>query len=132
MNDKTDSYNVTSEADQAHDDQWLPDQIVALGIAEFQHNLGRGWYRLTNRTMSMGMQPKYFVRDPRVAMALMEKCLDAGLSHKGIRTALERDRQPYEFEWNKYGDKFGWVSCAIAQSDSLPRAITEACVEALS
>jgi len=72
--DKTDSYNVTAEADQAHDDQWLANQIVALGVGS---KCKLGLYDLFP-----GSRPftyTEFVRDWRVAGAMMEKMTAASM-----------------------------------------------------
>lgn len=113
MNDKTDSYNVTNDADQAHDDQWLADQIVELGVGRKRHpDLGDVFqYTIGATRLRLGQ----FVRDPRVAMALMEKVGP----HKIIIYYTG-------FDWDvEFNEK-------LSVNISLPRAITEACVEALS
>ena len=112
--DNTDSYNVTAEADQAHDDQWLADQIVALGILIKCDN----HYRFPGSAKRVLIARA--VRDWRVAGALMEKCHCLIVQNeRGIWLAK------------------AWVTdesprCEIADSaSSLARAINEACIAAL-
>ncbi len=115
MSDKTDSYDVTAEADQAHDDKWLADQVVALGVA--YSNPG-GSYTLMGH--GYGLMPREFVRDPRVAMALMEKCSMIFIENTPGTWACRADAS--------YGNRTReWY-----HNESQPRAITEACVEALT
>ena len=92
-------------------DKELADRIVALGVGNHQHfSDGRDkgdWYGFD----CTGDTAEYFVRDWRVAGALMEKCK---YTHGGY--------------W------FGvvWDQAGLTHTDeSLPRAICEACVEAL-
>ena len=106
----------------------LADRIVAVGVGKYNSHYG---YYIPGKTHGH-MDSEPFTHSWEVAGALMEKCLDAQLSHKGIRVPLERGRFPYEFEWSKYNPTFShWESLSIAQSDSLPCAINESCVEAL-
>ncbi len=84
MNDKTDSYNVTAEADQAHDDKWLADAVVTLGVGSerggYYSHLGSGflsetqnappWFVRTNQTVDT------FVRDWQVAGPLIVRVIE--------------------------------------------------------
>ena len=70
MDDKTDSYNVTAEADQAHDDQWLADAIVALGVGKATEWVPDVWRYDING--SKDMPDIEFVCDWRVAGACLE------------------------------------------------------------
>ena len=94
-------------------DKELADACVELGVAEPQKDLGTRWYRLNNRTMSMGLQPIHFVRDWRVAGALMEKFTFLAL----ISVIMPKAMHLFEG----------------TESDmSFPRAIIEACVSTQS
>ena len=81
MNDKTDSYDVTAEADQAHDDQWLADAIVALGVGGDTNNRtgdGKEYYEMRRFehgvwTFDYMLETSEFVRDWRVAGACLER-----------------------------------------------------------
>ena len=121
MSDPTDSYNVTAEADQAHDDKWLADAVVALGVGAVDP---KGEYEMWTRCRHEAdyLCIDEFVRDWRVAGALMEKMplADTCLSkeNKWI-VGCYRINSPY--------DKKRFVRI----NESLPRAIIEACVECL-
>ena len=114
--DPTDSYDVTAEADQAHDDKWLADQVVALGVADWS-GIWKGYL-----TMGSGQyQSLYeFVRDWRVAGALMERCQKIYAEYIGEPEQVVYARAENNRTWE-------WPS-----GESLPRTIIEACVEALS
>jgi len=100
-------------------DRELADKCVALGVADTQGAFGMKWYRLNNRTMSMGLQPIHFVRDWRVAGALMEaKCWGVNTVHKGD-------------EWEAHVVPIGQIKEYTARNESAPRAIIEAGCEAL-
>ena len=91
-------------------DQELADAIVALGVATIDtppHE--RSGWRVDNRWITN--DPAIFVRDWRVTGALMEKMSLAELS-----------------------DLFDLLRFAVlaGENESLPRAINEACVEALT
>lgn len=93
-------------------DQELADKVVAHGVGE----LHRGRYWIDNESFLAGG----FVRDWRVAGALMERV------GNGFEYALCVDTwQVTMFE----GSGEGYTA---AEGASLPRAIIEACVEALS
>ena len=98
-------------------DRELADKVVALELdglhGRYAHKAGnREWF-----TYARDMEAKEFVRDWRVAGALMEKC-------SGINT-VRRDGQ-----WKSYAVKNYGVA-STASDDSMPRAIIEACCEAL-
>ena len=123
MNDKTDSYNVTAEADQAHDDKWLADQIVAFGVERpiIEHE--------TRGELNKYYASNYdFVRDWQVAGAMMEKALAPSKHDYDIRIERDITNDHYLVMLSGY-----FVGDAEAgDNKSLPRAINEACVEALS
>lgn len=114
----------------------LADRIVALGVGRKGGKTDSYgdkvvWYCLPDEKLNP-IWAHQFTHSWGVAGAMMEKCLDAGLSHKGLRVPLERDRFPYEFEWKKYNAILSdWISISIAQSDSLPYAIIVASDDAL-
>jgi len=103
-------------------DKELADRIVALGVGEVgaKHRIGAygifdGW------EWSWNME-YHFVRDWRVSGALMERC-DAG------------EVLIWQQKYTKATDV--WIveteiQDADARNESLPRAIIEACVEALT
>ena len=73
-------------------DKELADAVVALGVAEISCNFSHKWYRVLNRTMSMGLQPINFVRDWRVAGALLERLVyEELLDALGDRPAITID-----------------------------------------
>ena len=103
-------------------DQELADKIVALGVGESMGDAGGMAYILPCQVAELATMnaqidtasARYFVRDWRVAGALMEKA-------KCGRWCLLSNE--------------GWYASANdfpVEGDSLPRAINEACVEALS
>jgi hypothetical protein len=97
-------------------DNELADKVVALGVGRLCPDRGFQF-----RTEDLSGVPQEFVRDWRVAGALMEKCVDINVSYR-------------------HGDHIIWNAAvtstqrgrAYGESESLPRAIIEACVEALS
>jgi len=107
-------------------DKELADAVVALGIGEYV----AGAYWLATGPDPIKLDSSEFVRDPRVAMALMEKCLASGID-------VSMSLQSNYFEAPGF-----WITGTVmalsqdieTESDgrgSLPRAIIEACVEAL-
>ncbi len=96
-------------------DKELADKIVALGVGEGPNNYVA--YSL-NEALRNWQPPNYFVRDWRVAGALMEK-VDSTYPEKLIddswQVQASMDATPTE-----------WIT-----NESLPRAINEACVEAI-
>ena len=95
-------------------DKELADRVVALGVGQCQHGK---WYGYDHSGDTAGL----FVRDWRVAGALMEK-VDAHFIEKltDVMWAVRSDK-PYG-----EGKTREWY-----ENESLPRAIIEACVEAL-
>lgn len=93
-------------------DKELADKVIALGVGNNTHDLyAFGAYHVIGCTFTD------FVRDWQVAGALMEKCDDVEIgSLSGDSWAVICNDQSSTQAWNK----------------SLPRAIIEACVEALS
>ena len=100
-------------------DKELADKVVALGVGHFGENPGE--YYL-NRSR-IGLYDS-FVRDWRVAGALMEKCQEIVCGNYNefyARCNIYDQDGEKEYE---YPDRIS--------NDSLPRAIIEACVEALT
>ena len=100
-------------------DKELADKVIALGVG-YQGTYplscdGVGFYHEPYE--DGGMCAELYVRDWRVAGALMEKC-------SGVNT-VRRDGK-----WKSYAVKNFGVALT-AGNDSMPRAIIEACVEAL-
>lgn len=102
-------------------DKQLADRIVALGVGRVE----AGFYFIDSTFGPDGYTRELhkFVRDPRVAMALMEKCNNKWY---GVET-YQDGVGPYHAVVlrSKYTD---W---ARSSNESLPRAICEACVETL-
>ena len=129
MNDPTDSYSALHEEEMAQqkqfDDKELADKIVALGVGQHR-KFGGVPIRYRFIGSDENMYASDFVRDWRVVGALMQKCLD---HKKDFEISLERDitNNEYFASVRSY-----MVSEGQAESgESLPRAINEACVEAL-
>ena len=95
-------------------DKELADKVVALGVFTAL-GTNENIYHIAN---AIPLTAHDFVRDWRVAGALMEKCEDVN--------SVKRRNLGYVIE-SIIGDRTG-----EAQNDSLPRAICEACVEALT
>lgn len=93
-------------------DKELADKVVALGIGDRN---GTAFWRTPS---GHHLDAHEFVRDPRVAMALMERCLLVEIQEDG--------------GWYAHVYAGETESPRNAHSDSLPRAIVEACVLALS
>ena len=105
-------------------DKELADKVVALELdglhGRYAHKAGnREWF-----TYARDMEAKEFVRDWRVAGALMEKCC----FHK-YGTAQFQDGSTDNYTATVEKSKYSHWS--LAENESLPRAIIEACVEAL-
>jgi hypothetical protein len=101
-------------------DQQLADAVIALDIGSHQHfSDGRdkgNWYGYD----STGDSADVFVRDWRVAGSLMEKCHSVYFDELWDGTfSAEATPATESCEWFK------------VENESLPRAIIEACVEAL-
>ena len=96
-------------------DKELADRIVALGVGCFHDGL----YWLSLECPRVGGGPEWLARDWQVAGALMEKVDGIGIDRKKkmvVLAILNEDDKDYMASIN----------------DSLPRAICEACVEALT
>lgn len=111
-------------------DEELADAVVALGVGDSDHDSGISEYDAPIPG-DTPLTADEFVRDWRVAGALMEKCLVS-------RVDLELHLQSNYFEapgfWIK-GIVMDLSDTRERESDgreSLPRAIIEACVEALT
>lgn len=107
-------------------DDELARAVVVLGVANKGQAVGKEFepideYSFFTPGGYFAMSAEDFVRDPRVAMALMDRC-----DHITIEQLV------HDGEWQAMmtpkGSKFGRVE----QDTSLPRAIIAAYVEALS
>jgi hypothetical protein len=96
-------------------DQELADRIVALGVGSSSPLENTMLYCIA----AAFLRDDQFVRDWRVAGAMMEK-----VCHNKLMQIEQWDDST---EW---AVDFGGMACA--DNESLPRAITEACVEALT
>ena len=94
-------------------DKELADKVVALGVGNL---IAAGNYQIGEST---GLYAKQFVRDWRVAGALMERC----------QPTMALDINPENPPWILIHTDIG--KTYEGEDDSLPRAIIEACVEAL-
>ena len=96
-------------------DEELAEAVVALGVGctRFEHSLDPTRYKIPNSHTHLS--PEGFVRDWRVAGALLERC-------EVIAAAKSGNSSFVSDSWN-----FIWPN----GNESLPRAIIEACVEAL-
>jgi hypothetical protein len=103
-------------------DKELADAVVALGVAT-KLNFPDS-YLVENPYYCGSMTAEKLVSDPRVAMALMEKC-------KYVRQWSQRGDDQHEIH-ALYKNRLNENEHGYGLSDSLPRAIIEACVEALS
>ena len=103
-------------------DKELADRIVALWVGDYHiDNMPDYLYSLDNTPFSA----EQFVRDWRVAGALMEKCF--------CMTATHFSERPHKAiaGWQATACMETGMTSVVNGSDSLPRAINEACVEAL-
>ncbi len=109
-------------------DKDLADRIVALGVGVIRPILAiRNQKEVAEHiyippmcdALSAG-GPNMFVRDPRVAMAMMEKLLDKQDFRMAAQILDSTTRAVLI------------VGQSEGQGDSLPRAINEACVEVLT
>jgi hypothetical protein len=113
------SFVFTPNRSTEVNDKELADKVVALGVGTLSADNKSYWLPCGNLYVTSAYK---FVRDWRVAGALMEKALNGerllNIAHDKtvfIFTGLEPPADYIE-----------------VQSESLPRAIIEACVEALS
>jgi len=113
------------------DDKELADRVVALGIG--------GYAKLTEADTEPYdfygdfQSADQFVRDWRVAGALMEKCIGMAIEPLEIDSGYGRGWEVCNcFSVNsKFGGGDHCYKFCKAENESLPRAIIEACVEAL-
>ena len=101
-------------------DKELADKVVALGVAKRFPDEGDWWIYSLNDIGPNGQIAKLFIRDWRVAGALMEK-MDGELLI--WRQAYDNDSPVWIVETH--------LTNADGRDESLPRAIIEGCVEAL-
>ncbi len=97
-------------------DKELADRVVALGVGEYDNKILYSIQHPVHKHWATHISADQFVRDWRVAGALMEKCehVDVFIDDVGIRARAS------------VANGF-----ALASSDNWPRASIEACVEAL-
>jgi len=106
-------------------DTELADKVVALEVGRYWPDASpKPRYDMANGCMFSTSEAPEFLRDWRVAGALMEKCYELDVdvcpdSCDGVVEAI--------FTAEKY-----MPLKTVAIDDSLPRAIIEACVEALA
>lgn len=96
-------------------DKALADRVVALGVGNRKGTVF--WRNPDGHTLDA----PYFVRDPRVAIALMERLDDGEL------TIWKQKYKDFDSVWIVETH----LTRADGHSDSLPRAIVEAAVKAL-
>jgi len=112
------------------DDKSLAIRIVALGVGQFipmknEHGIttrSYDTYAIDGEYFRSPAPDSVFVRDWRVAGALMEKVDAHFIERLSPKTWAVRSDKPYG-----EGKTREWY-----ENESLPRAICEACVEALS
>lgn len=102
-------------------DRELADKIVACGVGRIVGYDDRGQERvvLYRVDREVGTPPDKFVRDWRVAGAMMEKCPAIDIDTIG---------SPWWVCALRHGKPEKWFKVT---SESLPRALIEACAEAL-
>ena len=101
-------------------DRELADRVVALGVG-LRNPDEKDWFVYGIPSLFPATTAKHFVRDPRVAMALMERMIAGELTI--WRQAYDNDSPVWIVETH--------LTNADGRDESLPRAIIEACVEAL-
>jgi len=127
VTDKTDSYDVTAEADKAHDDKWLADQVVALGVGKanqiYPDGIGKFYQVDVDADWQTSVNEAKFVRDWRVAGAIMELCAKR-------RKTIALSFGPEMFCATGAGSSTPTYGVYLERSnESAPRAIIEAGVE---
>ena len=106
-------------------DKTLADRIVALGVyTRFTLQDTDTPYHIAN---AIPLSAKEFVRDWRVAGALMEKCADV----RAIKYVDIEGDELVVADWGVEAIKGNGITSDDVYNESLPRAICEACVEAL-
>ena len=120
-------------------DKELADKVVALGVGGYMDNRtgdGKEYYEMRRFehgtwTFDYMLETAEFVRDPRVSMALMEKCVG-----KPDWMPIQIDRKVRSEIthrcWIERTHSGTETETYHARDESLPRAINEACVEALT
>lgn len=109
------------------DDKELADAVVALGVGSIYSFGGKQYYYIAGvipRRLSLNAD--LFVHDPRVAMALMERMGPHKIETNYCKYTDGSEDWLCYIEHNDTLDKLAQV-----RNESLPRAITEACVKAL-
>ncbi len=104
-------------------DQELADRVVALGVGRIlAKDSGKG-YRFAGQFLTSSQ----IVRDPRVAMALMEKC-----AVRGFHVTLGKTGQYKAQDGQRYcsAGRTG-LPAHVAYGDESAHTITQACVQAL-
>lgn len=101
-------------------DKDLADRVVALGVGKTGPEPFDNYYYHGKDAAVLAFA---FVRDWRVAGALMERCWSVDIYREDDRYDVEA--------WTRSGPEFGRAHQYEGQDQSLPRAIIEACVKAL-
>ena len=121
-------------------DRELADRIVALGVgsmlsAKNKHGVyvrSYPWYEVNDDEFMAGSTKKsasHFVRDWRVAGAMMEKVINKDNREDNGNYDIQTHHESGKY-WTMIDSNHGWANEGV-QNESLPRAINEACVEAL-
>ena len=108
-------------------DKELADRIVALGVGDWMENKDGRWYRI--RDWGDYSQPELFTSDWRVAGAMMEKVINKDNREDNGNYDIQTHHESGKY-WTMIDSNHGWANEGV-QNESLPRAINEACVEAL-
>jgi len=107
-------------------DKELADRVVELGVAKRFPDEKEWWIYSLNDIGPNGQIARQFVRDWRVAGALMEKA-EAVYLEALVQDCLESVGSAWQAQTSINAMPTEWID-----SISAPRAIIEACVEALS
>ena len=115
-------------------DNVLADRVVELGVAKRFPDEKEWWIYSLNDIGPNGQIARQFVRDWRVAGALMEKAFTKIEGRPEIRgriptLIIEHSYVSVIHAYTKNGEA---LSASIDNFESLPRAIIEACAEALN
>lgn len=116
------------------DDKTLADKVaVLLGAERGQGPTSDRWFlHRESIEQYLGFNNKELVRDPRVAMALMERCLKDKQLHFDSCFVTDDSIPERSNRWEAAIETNLGASVALIWNESLPRAITEACVESLT
>ena len=109
------------------DEQALADRIVALGVGRYTGTDGPQGKGLDIPGALFERFPEEFIRDGRVVLALMEKCVNMDTQPNVEAWIDPSDKQRYKCVTHDYGPH----PFSETQNESLAIAITTACVEAL-